>query len=349
MTSRTARSPEVYAVLLIGGKGERFWPLSTPDRPKQFLRIFSDKTMVEETVERISPLIPKSKIYFVFPPHLINLLRKEIKGIRSKNLVIEPEGRNTAPAIALAARALSHKPDAVMAVLPADHLISPKKTFLADLKAAARLAQKGYLVTFGIPPDRPETGYGYIEIDRSEPLDRGFMVKRFREKPDLRTAKRYLKSRNFFWNSGMFTWTVSSIIEAFSKHHPQIYRGLLAPSASSKAPTLRSYAKLEATSVDYAIMEKAKNVAVVPARFRWDDVGSWTALERHLPKGLDKNTRIGKLIVLESEGCIAVTAQGEVALLGVRDLVIVKTKDAVLVCAKDRAADVKKLVARRTR
>jgi mannose-1-phosphate guanylyltransferase len=344
-----SKSPELYAVLLIGGKGERFWPMSTPDRPKQFLRIFSEKTMVEETLERISSLIPKTNIFYVLPTHLEGLLRQTVKGVARKNMVIEPEGRNTAPAIALAARALRNKPDAVMAVLPADHLISPKKTFLADLKAAARLAQKGYLVTFGIPPDRPETGYGYIEVDRNEPLGQGFKVKRFREKPDRRTAKRYLKSGNFFWNSGMFVWTVSSIIEAFGKHHPQIYKGLLVPSASSKAPTLRSYARLEATSIDYAVMEKAKNVAVVPARFRWDDVGSWSALERHLPKGLDKNTRIGKLIVLESEGCIAVAAQGEVALLGVRDLVIVKTKDVVLVCAKDRAADVKKLVARRTR
>lgn len=343
------KSPEIHAVLLVGGKGERFWPLSTPERPKQFLKIFSDKTMVEETVERISSMIPKTNILYVLPPHLVGLLRETVKGIKHKNMVIEPEGRNTAPAIALAARALSHKPDAVMAVLPADHLISPKKTFLADLRTAARLTEKGYLVTFGIPPDRPETGYGYIEIDRNEPLGRGFKVKRFREKPDLKTAKRYLKSGNFFWNSGMFVWKLSSIIDAFRKHHPQIYKGLLGPAVASKAPTLKSYARLEATSIDYAIMEKAENVAVLPARFRWDDVGSWSALERHLPKGLDKNTRIGKLIVLESEGCIAVAPEGEVALLGVRDLVIVKTKDAVLVCAKDRAADVKKLVARRTR
>jgi mannose-1-phosphate guanylyltransferase len=347
MTSRTAKSPEIHAVLLVGGKGERFWPASTPQRPKQFLRIFSDKSMVAETVDRISSTVPKTNIHYVLPPHLVDILRQEIKGVKSKNMIIEPEGRNTAPAIALAARVLSHKPDAVMAVLPADHLISPKKTFLADLKAAARLAQKGYLVTFGIPPSRPETGYGYIEIDSNTPLGRrGFKVKRFREKPDKRTANRYLKSGNFFWNSGMFTWKVSAIIEAFREYHSQIYKALLAE--RSREPTKQSYARLEATSVDYAIMEKAQNVAVVPARFCWDDVGSWSALERHLPQGLDKNTRIGKLVALESEGCIVYAPQGEVVLLGVRDLVVVRAKDTVLVCAKDRAADVKKLLERRT-
>jgi len=347
MTSKAAKSPAIHAVLLVGGKGERFWPASTPERPKQFLRIFSDKSMVAETVERISSMIPMTNIHYVLPPHLEALLRQEIKGVKNKNMIIEPEGRNTAPAIALAARTLRDKPDAVMAVLPADHLISPKKTFISDLKAAVRLAQEDFLVTFGIPPSRPETGYGYIEIDRSTPLGRrGFKVKRFREKPDLPTAKRYLKSGNFFWNSGMFTWKVSAIIEAFRQHHPQIYKALLAK--QSKEPTKRSYARLEATSVDYAVMEKAENVAVVPAKFCWDDVGSWSALERHLHQGLDKNTRIGKLIVLESKGCIAVAPEGEIALLGVRDLVIVKTKDTVLVCAKDRAADVKKLLARRT-
>jgi len=337
-----------YAVLLVGGKGERFWPLSTPQRPKQFLKIFSTRSMVAETVERIRPLAPLENMRFVLPPHLVSLLRKEIKGLKERNLIIEPQGRNTAPAIALAARSLAHEPDAVMAVLPADHLIAPKRTFLADLKSAARLARKGYLVTFGIPPSRPETGYGYIQVDENSPLGtRGFRVRRFREKPDLRTARRYLKSGNFLWNSGMFVWTTQAIIEAFRRHHPRIYSALLAPAALRKPPTKASYARLEATSIDYAVMEKARNVAVVPARFRWDDVGSWSALERHLSKGLDKNTRIGKLIVLDAEGCIAVAEEGEIALLGVRDLVIVKTKDSVLVCAKNRAAEVKKLLARR--
>lgn len=347
MTSKAAKSPAIHAVILVGGKGERFWPASTPQRPKQFLKIFSDKSMVAETVDRISSLVPGTNIHYVLPPHLVDILRQEIKGVKSKNMVIEPEGRNTAPAIALAARALSHRPDAVMAVLPADHLISPRKTFISDLAAAAKLAEKGYLVTFGIPPDRPETGYGYIEIDRNTPLGRqGFKVKCFREKPDLPTAKRYLKSGNYLWNSGMFTWKVSTIIEAFRKHHPRIYKALLAE--RSKEPTKRSYARLEATSVDYAVMERALNVAVLPARFCWDDVGSWSALERHLRQGLDKNTRIGKLVALESEGCIVYAPQGEVVLLGVRDLVVVKAKDTVLVCAKDRAADVKKLLERRT-
>jgi len=346
----SSKNSTIHAVLLVGGKGERFWPLSTPEKPKQFLKIFSDKSMVKETADRISSLIPKTNIHYVLPPHLVDSLKQEIAGVKNKNLIIEPQGRNTAPAIALAARALRDKPDAVMAVLPADHLISPKKTFLADLRAAARLAEKGYLVTFGISPDRPETGYGYIEIDKNQPLGkRGFKAKRFREKPDLPTAKRYLKSGNFFWNSGMFVWKVSAIIEAFRKHHPGIYKGLLDSAALSRSPTLRSYGKLEAASIDYAVMEKARNVAILPAKFRWDDVGSWSALERHLSKGLDKNTRIGKLIVLDSEGCIAVAPQGEIALLGVRDLVIVKSGDKVLVCAKDRVAEVKKLLARRTR
>lgn len=340
--------PEIHAVLLVGGKGERFWPMSTPERPKQFLKIFSKKSLVAETVERISSLIPVSNIHFVLPPHLIKVLNKEIKSVKESNLIVEPQGRNTAPAIALAVRSFRKKPDAVMIVLPSDHIISPAKTFLADLKYAIRLAGKGYLVTFGIPPSRPETGYGYIEVDRYHSLgSNGFKVLRFREKPDLLTARRFLKSGNFLWNSGMFAWKAETISEAFKLHHPGIYAGLLARDSSE--PTPKSYSLLEAISIDYAVMEKARNVAAVPARFSWDDVGSWTAVERHVGQGLDKNTSIGKLISVDSEGCIVVSDEGEVALLGVRDLVVVRTKNTVLVCAKDRAAEVKKVLEHKAR
>lgn len=343
----SSKTPEIHAVLLVGGKGERFWPLSTSERPKQFLKIFFNKTMVAETVERIKPLVGMDNVHFVLPPNLVDILKKEIPGVKNRNLIIEPQGRNTAPAIALAARALRSKPEAIMVVLPADHIISPNKTFLSDIKAAIQLADKGYLVTFGIPPSRPDTGYGYIEIDRNLPMGRGFKAKRFREKPDIKTARRYLKSANFLWNSGMFIWKVETIIESFKLQFNEAYKSLLIPQA--KEPTRISYAKLESISIDYAIMEKAQNVAVVPARFRWDDVGSWNAVERHLPQGLDKNTSIGKLIALDSKECIVVAEEGEVALLGVNDLVVVKTKDTVLVCAKDRAAEVKELVTKRAR
>ncbi len=344
----SSKMPEIHAVLLVGGKGERFWPMSTPERPKQFLRIFSAKSMVAETVERISPLIPKNNIHFVLPPNLVKSLRNEITGVKERNLIVEPEGRNTAPAIGLAVRELREKPEAIMLVLPSDHIISPAKTYLSDLKSAIKLAGKGYLVTFGIPPSRPETGYGYIEIDRYHSLgSNGFKVLRFREKPDLLTARRFVKSGNFLWNSGMFAWKIGTICEAFRLHHPEIYEHLI--SQGARKPTAKSYAFLEAISVDYAVMEKARNVAAVPARFSWDDVGSWTAVERHIRRGLDKNTSIGKLISVDSEGCIAVSDEGEVALLGVSDLVVVRTKNAVLVCAKDRAAEVKKILERKAR
>ncbi|NLI97225.1 mannose-1-phosphate guanylyltransferase [bacterium] len=341
----TKKSPEIYAVLLVGGKGERFWPLSTPERPKQFLKIFSNKTMIQETVERILPLVPSERILFVLPPHLTRPLKNDLKWVKTENLIVEPEGRNTAPAIALAARRLRNKPDAVMVVLPADHLITPAKTYLSDLKKAVELAEKRYLVTFGIPPARPETGYGYIEVDRRNPLgNSGFRVKKFHEKPDEIKAKNYMKSGKHFWNSGMFVWKVGEIIKAFKFHSSKTYNALL--SSGNRKLTKESYAKSEATSVDYAIMEKASNVAVITARFRWDDVGSWAAVERHLKKGVDKNTSVGKLISLDSADCIVVAAQGEVALLGVSNLVIVKTHDTVLVCAKERAADIKKLLER---
>jgi mannose-1-phosphate guanylyltransferase/mannose-6-phosphate isomerase len=302
--------------------------------------------MIQETVERILPLVPRQRILFVLPPHLTRPLKNDCKWVKTENLIVEPEGRNTAPAIALAARRLRNKPDAVMAVLPADHLIAPAKTYLSDLKKAVELAEKGYLVTFGIPPARPETGYGYIEIDRSKPLAKtGFKVKKFHEKPDEIKAKSYMKSGNHFWNSGMFVWKVGEIIEAFKSHSTKTYNALLSP--GKRKVTKESYAKTEATSVDYAIMEKTSNVAVITAKFQWDDVGSWTAVERHLKKGVDKNTSVGKLISLDSADCIVVAAQGEVALLGVSNLVIVKTHDTVLVCAKERAADIKKLLERR--
>jgi len=244
MTARNANKIETYAVLLVGGKGERFWPLSTPERPKQFLKLFTKRTMVEDTVERISPMIPKSHILFVLPPHLVTTLKKELKWVRDTNLVVESEGRNTAPALALAARALKSKPHAVLAVLPSDHLIAPKKVFQKDLEKASKLALKGYLVTFGIKPSRPEIGYGYIEIDKDNKLHYGgFRVERFREKPDAKTAKRYLDAGNFLWNSGMFVWTVGSIIEAFKNYHSGIYNALLAP--GSGFPSKKAYSKLE--------------------------------------------------------------------------------------------------------
>lgn len=343
-----SKSPEIHAVLLAGGKGERFWPASTPQRPKQFLKIFSHKSMVAETVERIKPMVPMDRIHFVLASHLVGLLKQEVKGVRDENLIIEPEARNTAPAIGLAARALKGKPQAVMVVLPADHVISPRKKFHADLAGAVRLADKGYLVTFGIKPTRPETGYGYVEIDRNTPLDgQGFRVKRFTEKPDARTAKRYIKSGRHYWNSGMFSWRVDAIIAAFKKHHHQVHQTLLAPDSGELSK--RSYSGLDSISIDYAVMEKADNVALLPAGFGWDDVGSWTALQRHLPQGLDKNTRIGKLTEVDSTGCIVYSEEGEVALLGVRDLVVVKTHNQVLVCAKDRAAELKKLLEKRAR
>jgi mannose-1-phosphate guanylyltransferase/mannose-6-phosphate isomerase len=343
----------MFAAILAGGRGERFWPMSRRNFPKQFLNLFGPESLVRMTSRRVAPVCPLPNQRFVVDPLLGKVLAKQLK-LGKRNFVHEPFGRNTAPAIALAAACVAREdPDSVMAVLPADHLIEDVRAFQSALRFAAEVAGMGYLVTFGVRPERPDIGYGYIEVgDKLLNLGRqkAFHVACFREKPDTKTARRFVQQGRFWWNSGMFVWQTRAFLVAVEKCMPDFFSDLMRfqraiGTRRERAELERMYRRVKPESVDYAIMEKSPNVAVIRAGFDWDDVGSWHALERHFPKDSSGNVVVGESIVLDSRNCMTMGEGGLVALIGCDDLVVVRTGDAVLVCRKDKAGEIKKLLA----
>jgi mannose-1-phosphate guanylyltransferase len=343
----------LYGVIMAGGSGTRFWPQSRIRKPKQLLKIAGDRTMIRATIERVLPEIPCERIMVVTGVSHADEIRAEIPELAENMVVAEPRGRNTAPCIALAAyRIAKEDPDAVMAAFPADHLIGREDEFRRLLRIAAEIASKSdYLITFGIVPDRPETGYGYIELGR-EALKVGdtsvFEVKAFVEKPDRSRAETYLRSGNYLWNGGMFIWKVSAIIQAFEKHCPSISQTMQAIGQDLKTPrepdaVREAYERVESISIDYAIMEKASNVVVLPIDVEWNDVGSWASLHDVWDKDHNLNAVKGAFLALDAAGCVVSSPHKLTTLIGVDDLVVVDTPDALLVCRKDRAQDVKEL------
>lgn len=344
------------AVIMAGGKGERFWPRSRGIHPKQLLPITGRRTMIQETAKRISPLISSDDIFVVAGRELAGGIKKQLPELRRGNLILEPFGRNTAAAIGLAAIAIKKiNKKAIMVVLAADHLIGEKRKFLRTIGVAAKVAKEGKLVIIGIRPTRPETGYGYIESGEKLQIPgvrkdaEIYTVKKFKEKPDEVKAKKYLQSGKYFWNSGMFIWKVESILGAIEEHMPKLYEGLKKISAargvSHKKKIIKEvYKELEDISVDYGIMEKSKNIAVVKADFHWDDVGSWLSMERIHKKNKDGNIIQGKFVGIDTSQCILIGKEQLIATVGVSGLIVVTTPQAVIICSRDRAQDVKKIV-----
>ncbi|MFO7638563.1 MAG: mannose-1-phosphate guanylyltransferase [bacterium] len=343
---------KLFTVILCGGRGERFWPRSRRRRPKQFISLFGSSSLTRRTSDRMLGLCPLSRQLFVAPAEFRSLVKREVHP-RAGNLVLEPVGRNTAPAIGLAAAHLARRdPTAVMVVLPADHLITGQRAYEASVRQAVRQAEQGRLVTFGIPPTRPDTGYGYIQLGERL-AGRGRLtahrVRAFREKPDARTARRYLASGDYLWNSGMFVWRVDAILEAFRTHLPGFHEHLAAygrtvGTAREAAAARALYRQAPAASIDYAVMEKADNIAVVRASFGWDDVGSWLAVGRHDRADARGNVPGKNSVLLDSDDCIVDCDRGVVALLGVRGLVVVRAGEAVLVAHRDRLDRVRDLL-----
>ncbi len=344
---------KLYSVILCGGRGERFWPRSRWRQPKQFITLFGRRSLLQATSDRVRSLCPLSRQLLVAGREFAPVLRRQLP-VPRENLVFEPYGRNTAPAIGLAAaRLLLRDRDATMAVLPADHLVEDRAAFVSCLRFAAKLAGQGRLVTFGIPPERPDTGYGYVQV--GAPVARhgrvaGYEVRGFREKPDLATARRYLRSGDYCWNSGMFVWRADAILEAFRRHMPAFHESLARYSRAvggrrERSELERLYREADSVSIDYAVMEKADNIAVVRATFDWDDVGSWLALDRHLPSDKQGNIIGERCVATDSGNCIVQADAGVVAVLGCSDLVVVRSGDAVLVARKDGLGGIKKLLA----
>lgn len=340
----------LYAVILAGGSGTRFWPKSREKMPKQLLNIVGSRSMLRHTVERVLPLVPYERILIVAGSDLAQGVREELPDLPAENLLLEPVGRNTAPAIGLAATVLRKKdPDAVMAVLPADHVIKRKDRLLQLLKKGEKLLREhAALITLGITPTRPETGYGYIE--EGERFAEGiFRVQCFTEKPDRKTAEEFLKTGRFSWNSGMFLWKAADILSSMERFCPVLYDSLMqidkALGTGKEEETIcRVYEELHGDSIDYAVMEKAENVLVIPVELGWSDVGSWSALEEVLDKDDEGNIVQGKTALLNARNSIFYSEKRLIAAVGIEDLIVVETDDAVLVCRRDQAQEVKKMV-----
>ena len=343
---------KITALIMAGGRGERFWPKSRKTMPKQFLSLTDDgKTMIQLTVERISSVVDMEDIYIATNKDYKELVRSQLPGIPEKNILCEPVGRNTAPCIGLGAVHMAKKyDDAIMLVLPSDHLIKFNKMFLSVLKDSCDIAEKDRnLVTIGITPAYAETGYGYIKFDSHVMEGRAYKVDRFVEKPSLEVAKEYLETEEYLWNSGMFVWKLSSILYNLERFMPETFAGLKRIQASIGTPEeedvlRKEFAQFQSQSIDYGIMEKAENIYTVPGTFGWDDVGSWLAVERIRKSNEMGNVVSGNIITVGTHNCIIQGEKKLIAAVGLEDLIIVDTEDATLICAKDSTADIKKVL-----
>lgn len=332
-----------WVVIMAGGYGERFWPMSRRKRPKQLLPIVGKKTMLQQTVERLLPVVPASRMMVVTQREQAPLVRRQVP--RVKYVVPEPMGKNTAPCVGLAAAIIGqHDPEAVMAVVPADSWIGDGERYREVVSSALELAgQRDVLITIGIQPVTPHTGYGYVQV--GERIDgRFWKARRFVEKPDRATAEQFLASGEYRWNAGMFVWSVRAINAAFAQHQPAMAENCRAMQAAVGTKSFtrvvaREFAKMEKISIDYAIMEKAGNVVVANGDFEWDDVGDWAAVERHASGAGPARVEV------DAAGCVVAGEAGHlVGLVGVKDIVVVHTRDATLVCHKGEAQKVRDLV-----
>lgn len=338
----------IFAVIIAGGRGTRFWPMSRSARPKHLLDFHGDSPLIRQTADRVLPLCGADRCFVVTTESHAGELRAILPDVPPENILVEPVGKNTAPAIALAAaHIMARDPSAIMAVLPADHIIEPREKFLLDVEEGAILADsRGTLTVFGVHPTRPETGYGYIEVGQK--IDgRTYSVASFREKPNLKKAKDYIGTGRYLWNSGMFVFRADVFMDRVKEFLPNLFAAWEAYRQSPKAPAdlERFYGAAEAVSIDYGIMEKCGGAAaVVNASFGWSDVGSWDATDELWEADDNGNRRRGGDIVgLSSQGNTVVSKK-LVALLGVDNLIVVETGDAILIARKDRAQEIKAIV-----
>ena len=347
---------------MAGGGGTRFWPWSRETRPKQFLPIISSHSMVWETVNRVRTLVTPEKIYIVTSSAQLEGLRREVPQVPKSNHLAEPIGRNTAPCLGLAALHIQKRdPEAVMIALPADHFVADRKGFLKTLRAAIEWTEKkDDLVTLGVRPTEPETGYGYIQKGKSLGQANGievFKVEAFQEKPTLSRARTYIRRGDYFWNSGIFIWRVKTYLNAMEKFLPQVYEEMIQLAPFLATPEEEKvlagiYSRFQPISVDYGIMEKASNVALVEAGFPWNDVGSWAALGKIWPKdkngnSLPKESRVGqrKILAIDSSGCLIRGEEKLIAVIGLKDMIVVEAGNAFLVCPRERSQEVRRILA----
>ncbi len=335
------------AIILAGGSGTRLWPVSRYGLPKQFIKLNGGKSLLCQTVERLSAVVPLKDIFVItnedYRFHVQTALRSVSKELEN-NVILEPVGRNTAPAIALVMRycleKLRSRKDEVIFICPSDHIIEPVEKFAKYARQAEAAAKAGYIVTFGVKPDRPETGYGYVKRGSRTGAEGVFRVEKFAEKPDAKTAQKYLKAGDYYWNSGMFAFKIATMLSEFKAHAPEIGRRM----PQTLAKMTANFKDMPSISIDYAVMEKSKKAAVLPIDLLWSDVGSWDSLPEVIDPDVDGNLKIGDVLALDTKKTIVMGEKRLIATIGLEDLIIVDTTDALLIARRGQAQRVKEVV-----
>ena len=339
------------ALIMAGGQGTRFWPLSTENKPKQFLKLLGEDTMLQKTVKRILPIIDIKNIFICTAERYVNLVKEQLPNLPEKNIIVEPEGRNTAPCIALSSLVIKryyHNPSIL--VLPSDHLIGKEEEFRRLVVESKRKLDsiKDGIITFGMKATRPETGYGYIKSE-NKGGEGNFLrkVEKFVEKPNKELAEKYLQEGSYLWNSGMFLWKTDTIVNNIKEHLPNTYEALR-PVGTCEEKDLKkvisdNYQKTEAISIDYGVLEKAKNIYVVPTEVAWDDIGSWEAMERYCKKDNSGNIHIGEINSVSSSNNLIVASNQKVIIDNLSDIYVVENEGQIVIGRKDRVSNLKNL------
>ncbi len=339
----------VFVVVMAGGSGTRFWPRSRQDRPKQFLILGGKNSLLQKTYAIASKITDRDHVYVSTTSKYSRLVMRQIPAISKNRLILEPVGRDTGPSVALSCMILSKiAMDDVAVFLPADHSVTPESVFIQTVKQTAKIAERSNrVITIGIPPTYPSTAYGYIQFGKPVRGEQVREVRRFSEKPDQETAKRYVSSGQYYWNAGIFVSKISVLLREISLYAPHIYSPIAGlrdtPRSQFNQMLSRVFSQIRKISIDYAVMEKTANIATVPAAFEWDDLGSWNSVAKLLPEKEGNNRSSGKIVAINSDGNIVMNEDRLTALIGVNDLIIVEDKDALLICSKSHAQKVKQL------
>ena len=341
------------ALIMAGGRGTRFWPLSTEEKPKQFLSLIGDKTMIQMTVDRIKPIIPIERIFVCTGAMYIDLVKEQLPELPERNIIVEPEGRNTTPCIALSALIIKrYYKNANIVVLPSDHLIKDEGEFRNVILSANEFVNNNEksIITLGMKPSRPETGYGYIKYgdEKQNTNDHQFIrVEAFVEKPNKEKAKEYINEGNYLWNGGMFLWSVKNILNNIKEHSPNTYEALQllddVKEEQVQEVINNNYKNTEAISIDYSVLEKSKDIYVVPSDFGWDDIGSWEALDRYRKKDELGNILVGNTIALNGENNLIISSNQRVIVDGINDIYVIENDGKILIGHKANVANVKEL------
>ncbi|MCX0371529.1 mannose-1-phosphate guanylyltransferase [Clostridium perfringens] len=330
------------ALIMAGGKGTRFWPLSTEDKPKQFLSLIGEDTMIQMTVERIKPIIPVERIFICTGEKYVSLVKEQLPEIPLENIIVEPEGRNTAPCIALSALIMKRRfNNATMLVLPSDHLIKKEEKFREIILKGNDYLEKNRdsIITLGIEPNRPETGYGYIKFKKENGNNDIIKVEKFVEKPNLELAKEYILDGSYLWNGGMFLWDVNNIIMQIKKYAPTIYNALkdieYIDEKLLQQTINENYKNTESISIDYAVLEKSNHIFVIPSDISWDDIGTWQSVERYKEKDCHNNILTKDVKVIKSKSNIAINNNKKIVMIGIEDTMTLETEDTIFIVNKN--------------